>query len=125
MMLGDLAQGELDGTGNAHPRAFRRRSHPPRLPAKTKSTGEFVGEQVHLSSEPLAPAQIMKVLRLGQFLPQLAQPLLVGRSRLGIKDFPGVPEPLDVIAWQAGVLKEMNVSGFLVHLRTRGYQSED
>jgi hypothetical protein len=68
MMLGELAQGELDGAGNVHPRAFRRRSYPPRSPAQAKSTGECVGEKVNLSGELFAPAQIMKVLRLGQFL---------------------------------------------------------
>ena len=104
-MFTDLAQGDLDGAGNVHPCAFRRRAHPPRPPAKPNRTGQFVGEKVELGGQLLAPAQVMKLLRLGQFLPQLAHPLLVGRSRLGIKDFPGVAEPLGVIEWQAGVLK--------------------
>ena len=102
-MLADLAQGDLDGAGNVHPCAFRWRAYPPRPPAKPNRTGQFVGEKVELSGQLLAPAQVMKLLRFGQFLPQLAHPLLVGRARLGIKHFPGVA--LGVIEWQAGVLK--------------------
>ena len=45
MMLSNLAQGDLDGAGNVHPCAFRRRTHFPRPPAKTNSTGQFVGEK--------------------------------------------------------------------------------
>jgi hypothetical protein len=64
-----------------------------------------VGKKINLSDQPLAPAQVMKLPRLGQFLPKLAQPLLVGRSRLWIKNFPGVAEPFGVIEWLANVLK--------------------
>ena len=107
MMFTDLAQGDLDGAGNVHPCAFRWRAYPPRPSAKPDRTSQLVGEKVELVGEPLAPAQVMKLLRLGQFRSQLGQTLLVGRSRLRIKDFPGIAEPFGVVEWQARVLKEI------------------
>jgi hypothetical protein len=52
--------------------------HPPRPPAQTNRAGEFVGEKINSGGQLFAPAQIMEVLRLGQLLPEFAQPLLVG-----------------------------------------------
>ena len=46
---------------------------------------EFAGEKVDLLLRLRHPAEIMKALRFGQFLPQLLQPAFVGRPRLGIK----------------------------------------
>ncbi len=68
----------------------------------------------------------MKLLRLGQFLSQLGQTLLVGRSRLGIKDFPGITEPFGVVNWQARVFKERSFTGAFP-LRSAAYsdQGED
>ena len=79
-----------------------------------------MGENGNLGGELPATAQVMKLLRLGQFLPELVQPLLVGRSRLWIKDFPDVAEPLGVIEWQTGILKRMGFSGSLAQVRTNG-----
>ena len=95
-MLSDLAQGDFDGAGDVYPCAFRGgaslRARPPRPTARVNS---WVSKSIS-AVEPLAAAQVMKFLRLGQFLPQLGQPLLVGRSCLWIKDFPRVAEPLGV-----------------------------
>src|SRR5215510_13007798 len=101
MMFGDLAQGDLDGASDIHPCAFRRCSSPSCPPAKTKSAGQFVGEKIDLSSQSLAAAQVVKCLRIGQFSPQFGQPLLVGRTRLRVKDFAGVATLLKVIKRQA------------------------
>src|SRR5262245_39192190 len=67
----------------------------------------------------------MKFLRLGQFLPALAQPLLVGRSSLWIKDFPGVAEPFGMIDWYTGVLNSRPSSGFFAQFYTHSDQMHD
>lgn len=84
-----------------------------------------MGEKIDLSSQLLAAAQVVKCLRLGQFLPQLGQPLLVGCSRLWIKDFAHVAAPLEVIERQAAGRKGMRFRSFLAETRTSAGQGED
>ena len=62
-MLTDLAQRELDGARHVHPRPLRWRARPPRPSPQPNGARQFLAEKVELGAKPLAPAQVMKLLR--------------------------------------------------------------
>jgi len=60
-------------------------------------------QKIDLRRYLLAAPEVMKFLSFGKFCSEVTQPLLIGCSRLWIKNFSAITEPFHMVKWQARI----------------------